>query len=187
MGLRREVRRVEYVQFACRTALAIVFFAAALSKVRSRAAFARFTASFAALPAIEALPPRWARRAASGVPAAELAAVALVAAAPSTKVAFGYALGLLTAFSIAIVALLSRGERPSCRCFGAAPASLGWPHVVRNLLIAVPCAVGLALPAAAAPWSLPPWHPAGLTMAVIGGCVLALFAVRFDDFIAVFR
>lgn len=179
--------KVDYLGFACRAALAVVFFTASLSKVRSRAAFEGFAASFAPLPIIRSLPPRWVGRAASAVPAAEAIAVVLAVAVPSAKIACGYALLLLAAFSIAIVILLSRGERASCRCFGSTAVPLGWSHVVRNSLLAVPCVAGLVVPASAEPWSLTSLHPAGLTMALAGGGVLALFAVRFDDVVAVFR
>ncbi|MFF3710328.1 MauE/DoxX family redox-associated membrane protein [Streptomyces phaeochromogenes] len=78
----------------------------------------------------------------TGVTAAILPPVEIAVAIsllPATSALWGAmgALGLLLAFSIAILAALARGQRPPCHCFGQIQAKpLGWITLVRNLVFA---------------------------------------------------
>jgi hypothetical protein len=93
------------------------------------------------------VPERWAQPLAIALACAEIASAVLLAISPTQLLgAFG-ALALLAAFTLALMAQLLRGKRPTCACFGAlSQAAISWKSVARNgLLMAL--AVGLiALP-----------------------------------------
>ncbi|MFC7643690.1 MauE/DoxX family redox-associated membrane protein [Streptosporangium lutulentum] len=86
-----------------------------------------------------------------GVFAAELAAVVLLAVPTTAVIGFALSAVLLTGFAAGIAGALRRGERTPCRCFGAAGTRLGPAHLVRNLVLAVIAAVGLAVSLSALP------------------------------------
>lgn len=170
---------MEYLAVVCRSLLAVLFLASAVGKLRSRAAYARFTAATARLA--PGGPP--ARRVAAAVVAAELAVVPLVAFPGTVLLGFGLALALLTGFTLAILAALRRNDRAPCACFGGAHGRLGYGQVLRNLIL-LACAVLGAVAAAVAD---PPGDPAGVLLAVGGGAVAALLVAFADDIVDLFR
>lgn len=89
---------------------------------------------------------------------------------------------LAMAFAVAILAAIRRGDRAPCNCFGASARPVGRVHVVRNAVLIIVAALGLAADAAEAG----PVGPAGGFAAVIAGGVLAALVVRADDLAELF-
>lgn len=122
-----------YASVALRTMAGVVFLAAALSKCRSRTAFAEFRYSVAEIvPAVAGL----ATPVAMGVVATEWAVVVLLAVPPMAVVGFGLAAVSLTSFSIAIIGALRRQVSVACRCFGSSTRPLGRIQLLRNAILA---------------------------------------------------
>lgn len=131
-----------------RGALALLFTAALVHKLRRPTAFRAALAGLSGLPA-PALPP-----AAAGVLAAE-GALALGLALPGTGAAPALgAAALLVLYSAAIAARLARGHRDRpCGCGGPLDRGrLGPELLVRNAAL-VAAAGAAALPATARPWA----------------------------------
>lgn len=112
-----------------RLALAAVFGAAAVAKLRSREGTQRTLAEYGVAPRFVG-PGAWV------LPAAELVVATLLVPRSTATVGAFAALGLLACFSAAIVIRLRRGERPDCACFGqlhSAPVGAG--TLARNALL----------------------------------------------------
>lgn len=116
---------------ALRLLLALVFIAAAVGKLRDRAAFAETLTAFGA-PRTAVAPL------ALLIPALELGlAPALLTTATVSQAATLAAVTLLV-FTGAVVSNLARGRRPACACFGAAAAEpIGALTLIRNLVLLV--------------------------------------------------
>jgi uncharacterized membrane protein YphA (DoxX/SURF4 family) len=70
------------------------------------------------------------------VPWFELVVGALLVAQVARSAMAIVAIGLLTVFTVMIVAKLRKGEHPPCACFGAWSAKpIGGGHIVRNLVL----------------------------------------------------
>ncbi|MEU6427173.1 MauE/DoxX family redox-associated membrane protein [Microbispora sp. NPDC046973] len=172
---------MDYLIVGCRTLLALLFLASATGKLRGADAYRDFVA------ATGRLAPRFlpTRRAAVAVVATEIAIVALVAVPATAAAGFLLAAGLLTAFTLAILAALRRDERAPCACFGRSRRRLGRGHVVRNLLLLVVAGLGFA--GSAIPvFPAGPAETAGVLTAVTAGAVGALLVSFTDDFIDLF-
>jgi hypothetical protein len=167
---------VEYVALGCRSLVALLFLMSAASKLRSRSAYADF------LAATRRLAPPWppVRVAAVAVVAAELAIAALVAAPGTVRAGFALALGLLAAFTYAILAALRRPERAPCACFGASGRPLGYGHVARNLVLMAVSALGLLTDAPVT------GDVAAMVTAIATGAVAAIVVALGDDLIDLF-
>lgn len=127
------------VDLALRASLALLLVAAALHKLRARAAFRAALEGYDLLPA-------WALSAAAALlPALELAIGAALAA--RVEAAAIAAAALLLVYAAAIGANLRRGRGDiDCGCAGPARhVPLAWPLVFRNLAAAA-AALALALP-----------------------------------------
>lgn len=173
---------MEYVLIGLRSLIALVFVISVASKLRSRLARAEFVAATARLSP-RPLTAGQARWLAAGVVAAELAAVVLVAVSVTTPIGFAVAVALLLGFTGAIALALRRGERAPCRCFGSAEQPLGYPQVVRNLVLLAAALLGLVggqLPAASP-------HLAGALVAVGAGALVATVMAMADDITSLFR
>jgi hypothetical protein len=167
-----------YLALACRALLLGVFATSCASKLRGRDSFGAFADSLAAMR----VPRRpWSRPAAAAIVAAE-AIAALLLAVPGLQVA-GFILGLalLAAFTCVIVLAIRVGLNVGCRCFGASAAPFGPLHVVRNVLLAGTCMVGVLTTTASVSAHV---DPAGAVVALVAAAVLLLFAVRADDVVA---
>ncbi|MEV4324022.1 MauE/DoxX family redox-associated membrane protein [Microbispora rosea] len=125
-----------YLFAFCRLLTGIVFLMSAVSKLRGRAAYEEFTAATRALVRLPS------RLVAALVVAAEIAVAPLLAWRPTALAGFGVALGLLVAFTAAIVVALRRGRRVPCRCFGASAVPVGAGHLARNAVLIVAAAAG---------------------------------------------
>lgn len=128
-----------YLFAFCRLLTGIVFLTSAVSKLRGRAAYEEFTAAARALTRLQARPV------AALVVAAEVAVAPLLAWEPTVRFGFCVALGLLAAFTVAIVAAMRRGRRVPCRCFGASAVPVGHGHLARNAVLVVVAAAGVVL------------------------------------------
>lgn len=137
-----------------RFALGAVFLVAGAHKLGDRGSFA------AAVRALDVSPARHAGRVALVLPIVEVGGGAAMAAGLATRSA-ALLLGTLSAgFAVLLTALLARGRRPACHCFGPASGrTASWLSVLRNLAL-----VGAAVLVAV--WSRPVlavdalWHPA---------------------------
>ncbi|WP_185949504.1 MauE/DoxX family redox-associated membrane protein [Microbispora sp. KK1-11] len=125
-----------YLFAFCRLLTGIVFLTSAMSKLRGRAAYEEFTVATRALTRLPARPV------AVLVVAAEVAVAPLLAWPPTMLAGFCVALGLLVAFTVAIVVALGRGRRVPCRCFGASAVPVGPGHLARNAVLIVAAAAG---------------------------------------------
>jgi len=166
---------VRYLVLVAGATLWLVFAVSAVSKIRTRAAYAAFVASTGRL-----LPAgsRWVRQAALLVVVAEVAVVVLLPVLPALGLAI--AAVLLAAFTVAIAGAVRRGVTAPCRCFGSSARPLGVAQAVRNGVLAV-LATGGAAGAVAVPDVLAGAHPAGVAIAALGALVLAVLTISFDD------
>jgi hypothetical protein len=165
---------VNYLFAVCRLLTGIVFLGSAVSKLRGRTAYEEFTA------ATRSLAPRLpARPVAALVVAAEVAVAPLLGWRPTVQAGFITALGLLAAFTVAIVIALRRGRRVPCRCFGASAVPVGPGHLIRNAALIAAASAGAVLAGSgAAPGDL---GPAGLAaVALAAGAAAVLLSAAGD-------
>ncbi|WP_432870062.1 MauE/DoxX family redox-associated membrane protein [Microbispora rosea] len=125
-----------YLFAFCRLLTGIVFLMSAVSKLRGRAAYEEFTAATRALVRLPSRPV------AALVVAAEITVAPLLAWRPTALAGFCVALGLLVAFTAAIVVALRRGRRVPCRCFGASAVPVGTGHLARNAVLIAAATAG---------------------------------------------
>ena len=161
----------------CTALVAVVFGVAAFGKLRGPAAWAEFvTTTSAMLPAR----PFPVRLVAVVVAAAEcvtalLAVVALATSATAAAVAaLSLAAALFAAFLAGITGVVRSGRRVRCRCFGGGGAVFGRNHLVRNGVLLLTVACGLATAGHA------PLDGAAL-VAMAAGAVCGLAAVHWDE------
>ncbi|MEU6754238.1 MauE/DoxX family redox-associated membrane protein [Spirillospora sp. NPDC046719] len=168
-----------YVSFACRLTLVAVMTLAAVAKLRSPGAFAASLGDFGFVPA------RLRRPLAVLVPAAELL-IALLLAVPATVTAGFAAAALfccgLTAVPVAVVA---RGKRVTCACFGAGSEPMGGWHIARNAVLLAAACLG-AVVALSRGGGVPGDVP-GIALAVFSAALLTTLTVFVDDIAALFR
>jgi uncharacterized membrane protein YphA (DoxX/SURF4 family)/thiol-disulfide isomerase/thioredoxin len=121
---------VDVALLLARLGLAAVFVTAAIAKLLGPAGARQAVIDFG-------LPVSAARTVASVLPLVELVAAALVLWDGSARAGAVLAVLLLSAFSAAIVASLSKGRRPNCHCFGQVhSAPVGTTTLVRNAALA---------------------------------------------------
>ncbi|MEV4176489.1 MauE/DoxX family redox-associated membrane protein [Nonomuraea sp. NPDC049709] len=170
---------MQYVVPACRVAIGVVFLVAVLGKVRGKSAFASFRVSVRGLVP---LGPRASTALSGAVVLAEGCVVVLLAIPGTVRVGLVLAGTVLAGFCAGIVRAMRSGSTTPCRCFGVTGTPLGRRHLVRNAgLLALVAAGLLALVAAGlVPGSTSP-HPAGVSLSVLVGAVLAVIVIFFDD------
>ncbi|MEU1589964.1 MauE/DoxX family redox-associated membrane protein [Micromonospora sp. NPDC005710] len=167
------------LELTARLLLALVFLAAVIGKLRTRAGWAAFVASVGQF----GVPTRWTGPAARVAVAAEAAVVVLLAVSRTVPAGLVLAVGLLGVLTAAMVGALRRGARPACRCFGAADAPIGARHVGRNLALLTVALLGLLGWATAAG---PPPSASAVLVAVGVAVPLAAVVIRLDDLVALF-
>jgi hypothetical protein len=172
---------MEYVLVGCRSLIALVFVVSAVSKLRSRRAYAEFVSATGRLSP-RPVAAATARRLAAATVVAELATVVLVLVPATVPAGFGAAAALLLAFTGTILLALRRGVRAPCRCFGSSEQPLGSAQVVRNAVLLAVAALGLAGGVSAAPSP----ELAGALVAVVAGGVAATMVVVADDIASLF-
>ncbi len=146
--------------------LAVVFTAAAVSKLRDRPATVR---SFADLGLA------WPNTLASMVPGSELVVAVVLLIEPGWGGVVSF--GLLAAFTVVLANAIVNGRRVPCRCFGGTSDSpVSWRDVVRNLwllLLAVTASTADSLS-----WPSPSaWVASGVLIAA-GPVVMAVMDHR---------
>ncbi|MET8863873.1 MauE/DoxX family redox-associated membrane protein [Nonomuraea sp. NPDC004580] len=164
-----------YIGFGCRVMLAVVFLAAAVSKVRNRRDRAAFRTSLGAF----GVKARFRPAVAAAVIAGELATAALLAADATALAGLALGSALLIAFAVTIGAVLRRGSSVSCRCFGASTQPLGRRHLVRNALLLLVAAAGVTGTAPAAGWD-----PGALLVAGFMAVIVAALVISYDDLVS---
>lgn len=120
-----------------------VFAFSAVAKARSLDDFRR---TFVSLGASSPRALWWLPRA---VVAGE-AAVVLALLAGATVAGFVAAGVLLASFTAVFALVAARGAEVRCNCFGTAPSLVGWPDVIRNVLLGAVATTG-ALAASSVP------------------------------------
>ncbi|MFF4625302.1 MauE/DoxX family redox-associated membrane protein [Nonomuraea jabiensis] len=172
---------IAYIGFGCRVLLAVVFFAAAVSKMRGRRNRTEFRASLGAF----GVKPCWRSAVAAAVITCELATAVLLAADATALAGLGVGAALLIIFTMAINSVLRRGTSASCRCFGASTQPLGRRHLVRNAILLSIAAVGVTGTSPAKALGIAGWNPAALTVSGFVAVVLAALVISYDDLVAV--
>jgi hypothetical protein len=122
----------------CRWVIGITFALSALGKARAMASFRGSVAEFAILPA------RLTDPVAVVAVGAEILIVLLMAVGGWwVPAGFVLALGLLAAFSAALVVALRRRDEVSCNCFGPVQRPISWYDIARNAALGLCCLAGL--------------------------------------------
>ncbi|MGN9838315.1 MauE/DoxX family redox-associated membrane protein [Nonomuraea sp. H19] len=158
---------------ACQILIGAVFAVAAFTKLRSRADLRSFASTLVMVPERLRLPV------ACVVATSEAATAALMAIPEIGLVLSGIMLG---AFSLVIAVTVRRGMRVSCRCFGPSVVSLGWVHLVRNVLLLLVVALG----GMALTFTSGPPAAAALAVAIPAGLAGAVVFIVFDDIAELF-
>ncbi|MBH0778970.1 TlpA family protein disulfide reductase [Nocardia bovistercoris] len=156
---------IEYGVWVSRLVVGVVFGLAAWGKIFDRVGTLTAVTDFG-------VPVRWAPAVAYALPVVEVVVAVGMLPAATALLAAGVALILLAIFTVAVLRLLARGQRPACSCFGALSATpIGSATVVRNGVLAA--LVLLAAVGSAAR----PEVPAGLPVRdIVGLALVALVA-----------
>ncbi|MEU3165973.1 MauE/DoxX family redox-associated membrane protein [Streptosporangium sp. NPDC006930] len=162
-----------YVLIAMTSFIATVFAVAFVNKVRGVSFFHRFEA---AISHLAVLSPRLARSAAAGIVLGEGATVALLVSSGTRGAGFALAITLLACFIAVAVRAVRSGVIAECRCFGRGGSVMSTGMIVRNVILIIAAAAGLAATGSAAPVG-----PAGWSVAVAGVLVAALYIRYYDD------
>ena len=156
---------------AVRTLTALVFFSAAVAKMRNWTAFEGVIANYRLLPQFAIRPVSYL------LPPIEiLTAGALLAAAPHAD---WLAAGLLSAFAVAMAINLARGRSHiDCGCFNSAlKQQLRWPLVARNGCMVLLLAAAAGSPPAPLDSSLLRGSLGGIAFFVLFQCANALLSI----------
>jgi len=162
---------MDWVSVSARLLLAGVFGIAAAAKLLDQAGVRQTLRAFH-------VPRGLVPWAAIALPLAEALVCAALLIAPTARAGGVAGAALLTVFSVGIIGVLRRGERPECRCFGQAGSSpVGPVTLSRNAGL---IALGIAAAAAPAP-EIPSWlgkrSAAELAALGLGGAAALLGAV----------
>jgi hypothetical protein len=167
---------VDHLLLAARVLIATVFAVSLGTKLRGRAAFATFVAS------VRGLAPRVpARATATAVALGEVGMLVLLGYPPTARLGFAVALGLLGAFTVALVGAVRRERKVDCGCFGTSATPVGLPHIIRNITLMICAAAGIAAGTTGVPAL-----PGALTSAAVGAVVAGMLVLG-DDVVELFR
>ncbi len=167
-----------YVVFFARGTLLVVFIAAVVGKLHSRAAWSSFVAATGSLSRM-----RHGRAAlASAAVIAEMSTAVCLALDQTVYAGLVLALVVLTLFLVIVVNGVIRGVRTACHCFGSDGSTLSWRHVWRNAALTSVAVIGTATATA----SRTPSLFAGWSYAipVVLSLVVGALLVMWDDFTA---
>jgi methylamine utilization protein MauE len=164
-----------YFALTCRCLIGVLFAASAFSKMRSAAAFRDFSAWLGGLPL-----PAVRGRAVPAVMAGTEAVIVVALLLPWTaRAGLGLAAASLAVFAGGTVAVVRRGVRAPCRCFGTSARPLGLRHAGRDLLLCAAAGAAAASGGAAA-------RPAAIALSLAAGLIAAAFVLFLDDITALF-
>jgi Methylamine utilisation protein MauE len=162
----------DYLLAFCRIATGLLFAVSAIGKLRDFAAFRASVAGF------ELLPRAWSPIAARVLLGAEVGVVLLLAVGgPLLPVGFWLAALVLLGFSAALVAVLRRGLRVTCNCFGPTTRHVSYYDVIRNLVLLAVALLGV-LALAASGQALDGTEI--VLVALMAGCFVALLTQLAD-------
>jgi hypothetical protein len=113
--------------------------------------------------------------------AAEAAASVLLVWPAASLAGLVFALALLLAFGAAIANVVRRGATAPCHCFGAEGSPLSSSHLLRNGLLAMIAAAGIAVRLSSGPVSALPDYDCALAVAL--GLLLGIGITRWDDLV----
>ena len=153
---------------AC-VSLATIFVVSGVAKLTDRDGTREAVAGFG-------VPPSLVQPVALGLAPAEIVVAVLVLVPATAAAGLVLALGLLLAFTAAVVIALRAGRRPECHCFGRiGGADVSARTVVRNLALAGLAVVGIVGLATSDPPS-----GAGVAVGILGGLAVAAVAVGVE-------
>ncbi len=136
--------RGSYLASACRLMVAALFLLAAAGKIASPRAFADTIAAFQVLPHILIKPT------AVYLPWLEIVAAIAFVMPTRVRAAGGLLLAvMLVVFTLSMGWVIYYGIDTECSCFGDtwSANSIGWPHILRNLLLLLMLGLGMIRPA----------------------------------------
>jgi hypothetical protein len=169
------------VSLACRLLVGTVFAVSAMAKLRSRGTWRSYSSWLAGLP----LKPLRGHAAPALLSGADVAVVVLVAIPVSPPIGLAAGAAMSMALTLGLATAVRRGSRQPCHCFGSSSEPLSALHVVRNALLLVLAATGVACAIAGARAPAP--GPAEAALAVVGGLTAALLIIFFGDVAALLR
>jgi uncharacterized membrane protein YphA (DoxX/SURF4 family) len=162
---------MNYLLFAARCVLGLVFAVSAWTKLRD------FPAFLGALTTMRVLPEALDRPMAALVVILEVAVPLLLLVTVTAPLGLALAAVLLIGFAAAISVTLARGTGAACACFGPASHPFGRRHLVRNALLAVLAGAGALVGVGQS--AFPP--VAGAVITAVGALVVALLMILFDE------
>ena len=172
---------MQYLAFASRFLIGIVFIVSAITKLRSKASFASFVR---ATRRMRVVPRPLVKQTAILVVASEVAIVVLLAIPTAVTALAGFvvAFGLLAGFTVGIVVAVRDGQTEPCACFGKSTTPIGPQHAARNAFLLLAVVGGAAGTIAGGAIDL------GLgAVAALGGLVFGALVTTFDDLYELFR
>lgn len=165
----------------CRGLLTGVFLVSLVAKLRGPRAYTEFVEATAALLAART---RSARPLALITVLVECEVVVSLIVPGLVRVGFVIAAALLGCFSVALAAVVRRGTRTPCRCFGATGTPVGPHHVVRNLLLIAVAATGLLTDLTI---DTPGYELAGIAVVAVAVAACVMTIARLDDLVTLLR
>jgi hypothetical protein len=162
-----------YVALTCRVVMAVTFGVSACSKARSRAAFLDFVGW---LGGIAPVSRRTATPVAGALVITEIVVACAMVVPASARPGLMLAALLLTVFAVGIFRALRQGVRAPCKCFGTSTTPLGWPQIVRNVLLVVVALTGAVTLNGDGGMAI-----AGIVLSLVAGLLLVLPVVFYDD------
>jgi Methylamine utilisation protein MauE len=175
------VTALHSIFFFIRALLAVVCATAAIGKASGREQLGVFADSLRNIgPQLFAT--RLRRQAGATIVVAAEAAACILLVLPATSLAgLALAFALLLAFGAAIANVVRRGATAPCHCFGAEGSPLSSSHLLRNGLLAVIAAAGIAVRLSSGPVSALPDYDGALAVAL--GLLLGIGITRWDDLV----
>jgi hypothetical protein len=164
---------VSYLLISERCLLATVFGIAFFSKVRGISKLQQFRAS---IQKLTMLPTPTAMLMTLILVICEGITATLLALPLAPRVGFALATGLLALLTAVVIRAVRGGVLAECRCFGRSGSLMGNAMIVRNLLL-----MALAVSGTILSPTTPTTDPVYLALALIVGCILAVFFTRYYD------
>jgi Methylamine utilisation protein MauE len=163
------------ITLAVRVMLIALFAVSSLSKVAGPGAFARFSAWVGALPLPLPRTRRLVQLAAAAFPAAEAAALILLAVPATVQAGLACSAVLLLVFAAGTTFVVGKHTNVPCMCLGSSRTPMTAWHAVRDWLLCAAAAAGAGL-------AVPP--PGGVPRVLTGvgaGLVVAMLVLFAED------
>ncbi|MGI5149989.1 MauE/DoxX family redox-associated membrane protein [Plantactinospora sp. CA-294935] len=170
-----------YLSVVCRGTVVVVFALSAVSKLRSRAAYARFRRSTRLLTG---LPEDPASALARLVIAGEVTVAVTASAGPLSSAGLGVAGVLLCGFTWALARSPESGQALECGCFGSSVSATRHTAIARNLLL-LGVVFGGLVSSHIATGAVPVRWDATL-VCVVGAVALATFITHLHEITSLF-